>query len=193
MTISAVVAAAGLSRRMGTPKMLLPWGNTSVLGKVVETVHAGGAEEIIVVGREALREEIARLTESFPVRGMFVDEKMPGDMLTSIQLGLAQAKGRAALVCPGDQPQGEVSVVREIVEAWKKARYAIVIPSFQKKRGHPWLLDACLWQDFLTVQSPLTPRDFLNRHKNKIFYVEMNRPSILLDLDTPADYEKWKP
>jgi len=45
----------------------------------------------------------------------------------------------------------------------------------------------------MRMHAPESMRDFLNNHKNDIFYVEIDTPSILLDLDTPADYLKYKP
>ncbi len=47
--ISAILLAAGQSRRMGRPKLILPWGDTTVLGQVVATFAAAGIEDILVV------------------------------------------------------------------------------------------------------------------------------------------------
>jgi hypothetical protein len=43
------------------------------------------------------------------------------------------------------------------------------------------------------MESSQTPRDFLNAHAKDIYYVEMDTPSILADLDTPEEYLKFKP
>lgn len=59
--IAAIILAAGLSKRMGQPKMLLPWGETTVLGQVVATIAAAGIEDILVVTggeREGVEAEI---------------------------------------------------------------------------------------------------------------------------------------
>ena len=61
------------------------------------------------------------------------------------------------------------------------------------QRGHPWLIARELWDEVLQMRAPESMRDFLNMHKDDIFYVEHNSPSILQDLDTPADYLKYKP
>jgi CTP:molybdopterin cytidylyltransferase MocA len=61
------------------------------------------------------------------------------------------------------------------------------------RRGHPWLIARELWGEVLQMRPPESMRDFLNAHKDNIFYMEYDSPSILQDLDTPADYLKFKP
>jgi molybdenum cofactor cytidylyltransferase len=61
------------------------------------------------------------------------------------------------------------------------------------RRGHPWLVARSLWHEILVLNSPNSPRDFLNRHAADIDYVEVETSSIITDLDTPEDYQKAHP
>jgi CTP:molybdopterin cytidylyltransferase MocA len=61
------------------------------------------------------------------------------------------------------------------------------------RRGHPWLAARPLWSEILQMQSPQTPRDFLNRHAAQIEYVIVESRSVIEDLDTPEDYLKSRP
>ena len=61
------------------------------------------------------------------------------------------------------------------------------------RRGHPWLVARPLWDEILNMKSDQTPRDFLNIHAAEIKYVNVDTPTILQDLDTRADYLKYKP
>ncbi|MBA4380576.1 MAG: hypothetical protein C0393_07885, partial [Anaerolinea sp.] len=82
--IAAIILAAGESKRMGQAKMLLPWGETTVLGQVVATVAATGIEDILVVtggGREGAEAEVSRLAADFPVRAIFNAGYATGGML----------------------------------------------------------------------------------------------------------------
>ncbi len=79
--ISAILLAAGLSSRMGQPKLLLPWGGTTVLGQVVSTFAAAGIEEIIVVtggAREQIEGLVAELAKDIPCP----DSLQPGYLRT---------------------------------------------------------------------------------------------------------------
>jgi molybdenum cofactor cytidylyltransferase len=67
-----------------------------------------------------------------------------------------------------------------------------VIPSYQNRRGHPWLAARPTWPEIIALPSITTPRQFLNTYAGLVKYIPADR-SILEDLDTPADYARLKP
>ncbi|MCA2001389.1 MAG: nucleotidyltransferase family protein [Chloroflexi bacterium] len=188
MTISAVILAAGKSTRMGRQKLLMPWGNHTVLGKVIQTLQDAGVEDMILVTNSNLAPQV----ESYGRRMALNDE---GEMLESVQIGLQAQKpsAEAALICLGDQPQIRESDIRRVCEGFRQSQARLVVPSYQMRRGHPWLIARELWGEILNLRAPQSMRDFLNAHPGEIFYVECDSPSTLQDLDTPEDYLKYKP
>ncbi|HNB36033.1 MAG TPA: hypothetical protein PK414_07420, partial [Anaerolineales bacterium] len=80
-----------------------------------------------------------------------------------------------------------------VCEAFHKSRSKLIFPSYQMRRGHPWLVARPLWNEILAVAAAQSPRDFLNSHASEIEYVTINTPTILQDIDTPEDYLKYKP
>lgn len=195
--ISAILLAAGLSSRMGKPKLLLPWGETTVLGQVVSTFAAAGVKDIIVVtggAREQIEGMVTELGHEFPVRPVYNPEFEHGEMLSSIQAGLAtlDSRTRAALIGLGDQPQVLEKTITDICAAFVRTKSPLVIPSFQNQRGHPWLLARLLWTSILALPASTTSRDFINTYAGKVEYISADR-SILQDLDTPADYARLRP
>ncbi len=194
MNISAIILAAGQSKRMGQPKMLLPWGNTTVLGKVIETIQNAGVDDILVVTGGA-KNEVEKLIAHYELRIAHNRDYANNEMLASIQLGLQGQKPAAqgTLICLGDQPQVEERSVRLVCEMFLAKKSSIVVPSYQMRRGHPWLIARELWEEVLQMRAPDSMREFLNKHGNDIFYIETDSPSILQDLDTPEDYLKYKP
>lgn len=190
--ITAIVLAAGLSRRMGQPKMLLPWGGTTVLGQVLRTLHGAGTEKMIVVtggAREAVEAEVVRLeTEGFPAQTVFNPQHEAGEMMSSIRAGLAAIGPDAefALIALGDQPQLSPDAARRVISAAKTPGSRLILPSFEMRRGHPWLVRHDLWPDLMSAE---TGRAFLHAHEAEIFYVEADE-TVLKDLDTPEDYRR---
>lgn len=182
---------------MGQPKMLLPWGETSVLGQVTSTFAQTGVGEIVIVSggaREAVEAEAARLTEKFPVRCVHNPAHESGGMLESLQCGLA-ALGpgvESTLIGLGDQPQLSLSAARKVVTAFESSGACLLVPSYNLRRGHPWLVRRSLWAELLALKAPQTLRDFLNAHAGEILYVETDQ-TILKDLDTPEDYQRERP
>ncbi len=85
--ISAIILAAGESKRMGQPKMLLPWGEVTVLGQVISTYQAAGVEDVLVVTGGA-REQVEGIVRQHGARSVFNEQFAGGGMLSSLQCGL---------------------------------------------------------------------------------------------------------
>jgi len=192
--ISAIILAAGESKRMGQPKMLLPWGQLTVLEHVIITFQNAGIEDIVVVTGGA-HQEVEKLVHSRKVRSVFNKEFFNGEMLSSIQCGLRRLtdQATATLIGLGDQPQIQEGTVRLICKTFSEKESRLIVPSFQMRRGHPWLVERSLWNALLEMRSPHSPRDFLNQHADEIQYVQVDDSSILADLDTPEDYQRARP
>lgn len=192
--IAAIILAAGQSKRMGQPKMLLPWGAMTVIEQVVATFRNAGVEEIVVVTGGA-RVQVESLIERFQIRTVHNPGYETGEMLSSLQFGLSAMSSQveAALIGLGDQPQVQEPTVQRLRQAFLERGSRLLVPSFQRRRGHPWLVARPLWNELLGMKTPESPRDFLNRHAGEIDYVEVNTPTILADLDTPEDYRKSRP
>lgn len=197
--IAAIILAAGESRRMGQPKQLLPWGQTTVLGQVVSTFSAAGVDDILVVtggNRGPVEGLVAELAGRFPVRAVYNPEYARGGMVSSIQSGvraIAQESSlEGVLIGLGDQPQVREETVRLICATFVNTGKPLVVPSFQNHRGHPWLAARPLWEEILTMQKTVTPRQFLSAHEGSIEYVEADE-TILEDIDTPEDYNLRRP
>jgi molybdenum cofactor cytidylyltransferase len=192
--IAAVVLAAGLSRRMGRPKLVLPWGTTTVIGRVASVLLEAGVSPVVVVigGAHSL---VDQALQGLPVRTAFNPRHAEDQMILSLQIGLAELPEtvEAALVALGDQPQIEPSVVGAVMAEYRSSRAAIVVPSYQKRRGHPWLLDRQLWPALLGLAPPATLREFLQAQTSLIRYLPVETASILKDLDTPDDYASQAP
>lgn len=191
--IGAVVMAAGRSKRMGRPKMDLPWGETTVIGQVVSVLQLSGVQDVIVV-TGGNRETVELALEGLMLHTIHNPEYANGEMTKTLQVGLS-AMGKdieAALVVLGDQPQIEQSVVNTIISAYQQGQ-RLVVPSYQMRRGHPWLVDRSFWDGLMGLRPPETLRDFLNIHSSKIHYVNVDTPSIVQDLDTPGDYHRFRP
>jgi molybdenum cofactor cytidylyltransferase len=195
--IAAIILAAGQSRRMGQPKMLLPWGEDTVLGQVIATYQLAGVENVLVVTGGA-HEQVTGIAARHGARSIFNEGYASGEMLSSLQCGLrllaAEANGApAALIGLGDQPQVQAGCVRQICETFRQSSARLIVPSYRMRRGHPWLVERSLWDELLELQPSQSPRDFLNRHAAEILYVEVDTPTILADLDTPQDYRDARP
>lgn len=171
-----------------------------MLEHVISVFAAAGVEDLLVVtgaDQEPIEEAVARSANRYPVRVVRNSAYPHGEMLSSLQCGLRalnpNENADAALIGLGDQPHVQERSVRLVCEAFLRTESKLVVPSFEMRRGHPWLVARALWQEILMLQNPKSPRDFLNFHADDIHYVKVDTPSILADLDTPEDYRASHP
>lgn len=191
--VAALVLAAGLSSRMGQPKVLLPWGRETVLESILRRLYMVRLDEIVVVtghGAERVEEVAARLG----VRTAHNPHYQMGEMLSSLQTGLRALDGRyeACLVVLGDQPLIPGYVYARLLTAYAERQGCIIAPSYQMRRGHPILIDRRHWPALLELPPGSAPREVINAHAAEIAYVTVNTDSILADMDTPDDYAAAK-
>jgi molybdenum cofactor cytidylyltransferase len=184
---------------MGEPKQLLPWGATTILGAVVEHLLAAGAAPVLCVVGHRPAEVAAALAGS---QALIVanPDFVQGEMLSSYQAGvkrlLAECEVRTiagTLLALGDQPHIPAAVIQQVIVQARQTPDAIVIPSHNLRRGHPFYLPARLWPELLTLPVDETLRTLVRRHEPSIVYVNVESDAILRDIDTPADYANLNP
>ncbi len=197
LSIAAIVAAAGRSTRMGTPKQLLPWQGTTVLDAVVRHLDAAGAQPVVCVVGHRRAAMIDALADAPAV---LVDNPgyLQGEMLNSYQAGVrylqaAEFPAAGALLALGDQPHIPVAVLEAILCQARQTPGQIVIPRYEERRGHPIYLPAALWPELLALGRDETLRTLVVRHAETIVYVAVESDAILRDIDTPSDYQALAP
>jgi molybdenum cofactor cytidylyltransferase len=186
----AVLPGAGASRRMGRPKLLLPYRDGTLVGAVVEALRGGGVATIVLVtspGDEDLRawaREAGVLTavNPDPQRGM----------LSSIREGIA-ALGRTdeiLLVSPADLPALRSETVAALVQRMEETGAPLAVPVYQGKRGHPLAIAPALIPEIETLDADVGLRQLRDRHEDRLLEMEVEDPGVVEDVDTPEDYEK---
>lgn len=191
--VTAVVLAAGTSSRMGANKMLLPWGDTTVLGQTLANVTASSVHSCLLVsGHEAEQTEAVADAFHVPsVRNLGYDS----GMLTSLQAAIRQLPDdiSAVLVCLGDQPMVGSHVIDRLLAAFASHTAGIVAPQHDGRRGNPVLIHRRYFTELLSLPPDSAPRELLLRHPEEVLLVDVEDAGVLYDLDIPADYERLRP
>ncbi len=189
-SVTAIVLAAGLSERMGQPKLLLPWGDEStIIRELCRMVAACTVGEVIVVtgaDREAVEAQLAGL----PVRTVYNPHFARNEMISSLQAGLsaAAASSSACLVILGDLPALTREIVEQVLEAYRAGRGRIVVPVYEGRSGHPVLFDRAFWPELARLEVGSPPRMVVETNRGDIYRLAIASSAILRDVDTPDDY-----
>lgn len=186
--LCAVVLAAGRSCRMGTQKLLLPFGGTSLIGHIVDRVLESDVDSVVaVVGRDADVISAALAGRSI----VLVDNPRPdSEMLDSVRCGLRAlpAECEGVLLVLGDQPGLQPELINQMVRAWRESGQPIVVPTHDGKRGHPLLFSTLFCPEVLTGYDDTGLRGLLLAHTDEVHELPVPDPCVLLDVDLPEDY-----
>lgn len=188
--VGAVVLAAGMSRRMGQSKVLLPWeGHKTIIEQILEQLLLAKVQRITVVtGHKSA--EVRSLAVRMGAEVVYNSDYATGEMLSSLKVGLRALPPyvSAALVVLGDQPRIQARVIAQVLTAYAEGAGDIIAPSYQMRRGHPILIDRRYWQEIFNLPPDGAPRDVIDKYKDRIGYVNVDTDSVLRDIDTPQDY-----
>ncbi len=183
---AAVVLAAGLSRRMKSEKILLPFGRSSVLETILSTLALAGVEEIVCVLRPDLPDASRRAREAGA--RVVLNARPEEDMLLSIRLGLeaVSPEAPAIFIWPADCPAVSPGTVELLARSAEPAR--VLIPTYRSRRGHP----ALLGRELLSAVDEIPPGEGLRhlwRSRAKaVAEIAVDDPGVLQNLDTPEAY-----
>jgi molybdenum cofactor cytidylyltransferase len=184
--ISGVVLAAGASTRMGEPKLLLPLGGEPLVRRVVRQVSEAGFDDVlVVVGCE--HERILAALEGLEVR-----HALNPDYATGIGSSFRTAIGAlpdsaAAMFALADQPLLTASDYRRLLDAYREQPEGIVSVRYGDVTAPPHLFDREFFPELAALQHGARP--VLHRHASRRRVLEF-APELLLDVDTPEDYER---
>ena len=192
--LGVIILGAGASSRMRRPKLLLPWGATTIVGHLIEQWQMLGAAQIAIVHRPNDRElqvELDRL--GFPPPARIENPQPERGMFSSILCAAGWPGWRKEIssraVVLGDQPHLRLETLRALLEFSRQNPDAICQPAFNGHAGHPVVLPSGVFAE-LKHSRAATLKDFLKPFAARCVQCPVADPGLLLDLDRPEDYEK---
>jgi molybdenum cofactor cytidylyltransferase len=189
--ISAVVLAAGQSRRMGQPKQLAVVDGEPMVVRAVRVAAQSGANEVLVV-TGAYADQVADLLAPLQrsdqrIRLLHNPHYATGQassIRTAVQ-GLA-AESMGAIFLPVDQPFVPARLLQRLTQAWRQGACLVAARVDEQVRGAPALFDRTLWPDLLALQGDIGARPLLQQYRDAVVTIAAT-VAELRDLDTPDD------
>lgn len=194
MSTAAVVLAAGSSRRLGRPKQLEPWGDTNLLGHVVDRTRSFPVDEIwVVLGHEA-----EKMLAETPLQDVFVVENLEWEegLASSLRVGLDAltrlSRCDRALIVIGDQPEISSSVVDELFQSHAASGKPVTVPKYRYSWGNPVLVERSLWPRLMSLEGDEGAQRLWHAHPEWINEVWVSDSSPR-DVDTESDVAELRP
>lgn len=192
MTVAALVLAAGSSERLGRPKQLLPWGEKTLLGHVVDGLADWPVDEVWVVLGANADEVMAEV--DLGDAGIVVNEQPEEGMASSLRVGLdaiaRRSRADRVFIVMGDQPGIDPEVPGRLLEV--TTHKSAVVPRYRYARSNPVLVSRPLWERLMSLTGDTGAKSILAAHPEWVEEVWFDRLPPR-DVDTATDYEELAP
>ena len=188
ITVSAILLAAGEAKRIGRPKLLMPFGGGTVLERTLDNLLTSKVDEVIVVlGPRA--EVIKQVIADRQVK-VVVNPDYHLGMSTSLITGLSLVDDRAQriMIALADQPLIYGDTYDRLIEASLSCDKGIIVPVYQGRRGNPIIFSAKYKQELIKLKGDVGGRQIVRQYPDDIFEVAVHSEGINLDINTMYDY-----
>ncbi len=201
-SMTAIVLAAGLSRRMGNKnKLLLPFGDNTILGTTLtQILNAQLGATLLVLGHEATTvwESLCLSDGVIPNHSVaiIVNANFEKGITTSIQTGVAAAdkagRGAGYIICLSDMPfitsADYQYLTTEFLKRLAVDNQAIVQPVFKNERGNPTIFSSFYKKHILELNNTEGCKPIVQAYKKHVYLVEMPTDAVLRDIDVQEEY-----
>lgn len=182
----AVILAAGESRRMGTPKALLPYRGKTFIEHLLEiTRHPRIAAGRIVLGahRDEIRAKLPREAASIIVNPDWRQGQL-SSILAAIQT-IPADETAGLILCPVDHPLFSPKLIAQLIDAFYSTGQLIVLPVYHGRRGHPVIFAASLYPELLAASPAIGAREVVWAHAAQLHEVPTEEEGVVLNINDP--------
>ena len=188
--LAAVILSGGASRRMGSPKALLPYQGRPFLEHLLDVAkHPGIGVRRVVLGpdADAISAQVALKADE-----IVINKDWERGQLSSIQMAIRSlpAGTDGLLLCPVDHPLISASLVADLIDSFEKTNAPVVVPLYEGRRGHPVIFAARLYEEILNAPYDTGARAVVWAHRNEICEVSTTEEGCVLNLNDPEAFGK---
>jgi molybdenum cofactor cytidylyltransferase len=189
--ISAILLAAGQSKRMGELKQLMSFGQSTIVEQAVDNLLGSAVDEVIVVvGYRA--EDVLKAMADKPIK-LVINPDYEQGMSTSIIAGLnlVHSGARGVMLALGDQPLVDSQTINRLIDEFCSHDKGIAVPTYQGRKGHPIVFDIKYKEQLLKLSGDVGGRQIIKDNPNDVLEVAVDSGSVVADFDTTDDYQAY--
>lgn len=188
MTVGVLILAAGRSRRMGTDKRHLPWGDSNLIEQSLDSCRRSGLDFLVALSERDSGHPIAIKLGSTSIAIKNADLGLGHTLANSIDR--LPESWEALIVHLADMPLVKSTTLTQI--ASELQQHSIVIPKHQQKRGNPRGFARGLWPKLKELKGDQGAKPVIMQHPEMVYELDVDDPGILIDIDTQEDYKIWR-
>jgi molybdenum cofactor cytidylyltransferase len=190
--ISALVLAAGESRRMGNAKLMLPLDKNSILDKTISNVLYSYLDEVVVVIGYRSDDFLKKINKK-NIK-VVLNPNFKEGISSSIIAGLTciSQKSHAIMIILADQPFISSYIINKMLIKFKESKKGILVPSYNNMQGHPVIFSLKYKEELLKLKGDVGGKEIIKRFPWDVLEIPIHSKNIHIDIDTPEDYKKYK-
>jgi len=194
--IEGIILAAGLSTRMGVPKLALEIEGIPIIRRVVRAALESVLHRVILVtgpSDSGTVEALGPLAKD-PRLLQVVNSHPQAGMSSSMRTGMESLDRKAAgiMILLGDQPGITGDIINKLLAAFRRAQTKIIVPLVLGRRTTPVIFPATLFPELMEEAGDIGGRNLLKRHADQVVELEMGQEYDDADVDTPEDLDKMR-
>lgn len=188
--IYGIVLAAGASSRMGKPKPLLEADGTTFLERAIKLLRTAGCTYVVAVVNDD-DDWVTRVADTAGA-AVVINDQPESEQIDSLRLAIANLPDgyEAVMVMPVDFPRIQQQTVSALVQDYSRQPSAVLNPAHKGRAGHPVIFSRDVVTELLRPDLPDGARSVIERHTREARTLEVDDPGVLIDIDTPADYQQ---
>ena len=187
--ISAIILAAGLSKRMELGnKLLLEKKQTPIIKITLENIKATKVDEIIIVLGKSSK-SFKNVIEDANIK-FFFNSNYKNGISSSIKKGIEKVDitSEGALICLADMPSVKTSTYNKIIDAFYKYKKKNIIPYFNNKKGNPVLFNKSYFKLISSITGDVGAKNLIRNNRKDFRKVNVSDAGILEDIDNKEQY-----
>ncbi len=185
--LTGIILASGLSRRMGSDKLLLSVDGIAIVERVMQAADASGLDDIVLVYHNPA---VCALAERYRIRPIYNPDAALGQS-ASVRAGVLAAlpETQACMFLTGDQPFITAGTIDVLIAAWRECPAAIIAPVFGNRRGSPVIFPEALKPELLALTGDMGGRALIDKRPDMVRCVDIPDADAGIDIDTPDEYK----
>ncbi|MFJ7683977.1 nucleotidyltransferase family protein [Peribacillus butanolivorans] len=192
LKVGAVILAAGMSTRMGKPKLLLPLNGQPLFKYTLKATVDASLQPIVLIAGHYI-EEIRHYTHDLEDIEIIYNQNYANGMASSLKIGIQAVKKDvdAVMVFLADQPLVSKSIVQLLIDHYKAHKHEgirIVRSKYKEDLGHPILFDAELFNEFDSIDGEQGGKEIIKKYTRLTKIISFDNQMWGMDVDTPEDY-----
>src|SRR5580704_1378387 len=190
--LAVAILAAGESRRMGTPKALLPYRGKTFVEHLIEVTRHPRVDITRVVlgaGAENIIEKLRVNPDS-----IVLNENWARGQLSSIQAAIRSLPAEISeglILCPVDHPLISAELVAHLIGQFDFSGKQIVLPTYQGRRGHPAIFRSSLYAELLQASPEVGARQVVWAHSQDVSEFPTDEEGVVLNLNDPETLKRF--